>query len=172
MMRDYTPDQLIDKLNKSDPFLKKLYTRGSCYQFALLLKSFYPEGEIYIRTDKKHTGLMINNVLYDISGRIGNVEDFALIKPEETIKCERWSSDRNLIVIEKKHFKMIEKKLNKFNHLSCFLYSTGQLLGLGLIYFSYEYLKDLSNPEFKWFVIVLISISILWMQQLKKSIMN
>lgn len=161
------PLQFIERLNKSDPHINKLYSRGSCYQFSLLLQMFYPEGVIYIRKDKKHTALMIDGNLYDVSGRIESLEKFTPIKLKETAKCELWSSERNLIMIEKKLFKQVEKNIRVCQWIIYVSYTFGQLVSLVGIYLVFNYLSDINKPEFKWFAIGLIIVAIIWMQQLK-----
>lgn len=166
------PLQLIERLNRSDPHINRLYSRGSCYQFSLLLQTFYPEGSIYIRKDKKHTALMIKEELYDVSGKIVQLDDFTPITPKEIAKCEFWSSERNLIMLEKKLFKKIESKLNEAKHVIYVAYTIGQLAALLLIFFAITYLNFPNKPEFKWFVVSLIALTVVWMHQLKKQQLN
>lgn len=168
MNNRYEPLQFIEILNRSDPHINKLYSRGSCYQFSLLLQTFYPDSTIYIRKDKKHTALMIAGQLYDVSGRVEAIDHFTPIIAKETVKCEGWSSNRNLIMIEKKVFKQIEQKINVCQRIIYVSYTIGQLASILGIYLVFNYLTVASKPEFKWFVMGLMIVSIIWMQQLKK----
>lgn len=47
-----------------------VYTRGSCYQFYLILKQVYPQSTPWYSADHDHVITCINGVLYDITGAL------------------------------------------------------------------------------------------------------
>ena len=59
---------LIEIIRESFPKAIEVYTKGSCVQFALILNTIYPSGEIYYNMD--HAVFRLNNHFYHILGEI------------------------------------------------------------------------------------------------------
>lgn len=67
---------------------KEDYLNGGCYVFAKEVQKAYG-GEIYINRVEEHCGIMYENSLYDIVGKIKNKEDYHKIKDWEIEMCEK-----------------------------------------------------------------------------------
>ncbi len=61
-------DSFIQTLRDSFRGSITVYTRGSCYQFYLVLKQIYPQAVAWYSEDHDHIVTCINWVLYDING--------------------------------------------------------------------------------------------------------
>lgn len=48
---------------------KKTFMNGYCYEYYKILKFFYPKAILVIQNDKMHTACLINNDIYDASGK-------------------------------------------------------------------------------------------------------
>jgi short subunit dehydrogenase-like uncharacterized protein len=59
---------LIEIIRDSFPNSIEVYTKGSCVQFALILNTVYPKGEIYYNVD--HAVFELDNHYFDITGEI------------------------------------------------------------------------------------------------------
>lgn len=57
---------LISIIRESHSEIEKIYTKGSCLNFFLILHSIYPESEPYYNVD--HVITKIDNKFYDITG--------------------------------------------------------------------------------------------------------
>lgn len=60
----------IQTVRNSFPGSTTVYTRGSCYQFYLILKQIYPQAVAWYSEDHDHIITCINGVLYDITGAV------------------------------------------------------------------------------------------------------
>lgn len=60
--------KLIEVIRESFPASITVYTRGSCYQFYLILKEVFPEAKCYY--DSNHVITKIGNNFYDITGEV------------------------------------------------------------------------------------------------------
>jgi len=63
---------LIQIIRESFSNAEKVYTSGSCVQFALILNTIYPSGTIYYNID--HACFKLDDHYYDITGEI-SVDD-------------------------------------------------------------------------------------------------
>jgi hypothetical protein len=61
---------LIRVIRESFPQSVEVYTQGSCFRFALILKTVYPEGEIY--NDEDHATFFYLGKHFDIRGEVKN----------------------------------------------------------------------------------------------------
>ena len=61
-------DKLIFLMRSSFGGAAKVYTRGSCVKFAMILNFVYPNGEIYYNGD--HAIFKLNDKFYDITGEV------------------------------------------------------------------------------------------------------
>lgn len=57
---------LISVIRDSHPTMVEIFTKGSCLNFHLILRSVYPEAEPYY--DQNHIITKIDNYYYDITG--------------------------------------------------------------------------------------------------------
>lgn len=81
---------IISKIRESHSLIPFIFTKGSCYNFYLILKSIYPEAECYYNQAEGHVITKINDKFYDITGEV-NRESAKLLediftKPERIIK--------------------------------------------------------------------------------------
>lgn len=112
---ELTPLEFTRKLRETDSYVSTLYTRGGCFKFALFLQMLYPTGILYIRKDHKHIVVLIENQLIDINGNVSDIENFTPLTEEDikVYKCNKWSSDRNLILKDKKKKKRKTVSIDK-----------------------------------------------------------
>ena len=45
-----------------------MFLNNYCLEYFLILKEFYPNGKIVIEKNKDHCAILINDVVYDVSG--------------------------------------------------------------------------------------------------------
>lgn len=45
-----------------------MFLNDYCLEYFLILKEFYPNGKMVIEKNKDHCAILINNVVYDVSG--------------------------------------------------------------------------------------------------------
>lgn len=86
-----------------DYFLKEnsalnYFLNGGCYDFVRIMLNFYTEAKIVINETNDHTAIMIDENIYDASGRI--IGDFRLATKEDIIYMEEGFG-----IPEKKYFK-------------------------------------------------------------------
>lgn len=73
---------LIKVIRESFPNAVEVYTKGSCVRFALILKTIYPDGDIYWNED--HAIFKLDNHFYDITGEVAsdghtNLEEWGIL---------------------------------------------------------------------------------------------
>jgi hypothetical protein len=82
--------RFIDALRNSDRYIEIIYMNGSCYQFHLLLKTFFPESEAFLSKEKNHIITKYNNKYYDITGEVyGN--EYTKMTEIELKMASNWS---------------------------------------------------------------------------------
>lgn len=59
---------LIELIRNSFPNSVEIYTKGSCVQFAIILNTIYPQGEIYYNMD--HAVFELDDHYFDITGEV------------------------------------------------------------------------------------------------------
>jgi hypothetical protein len=74
--------KFIETVRESFEGASKVYTRGSCYQFYLILKRVFPEAEAYY--DLSHVITKIGDEYYDING---------IAKIENHVHFSEWGPD-------------------------------------------------------------------------------
>ena len=47
---------------------KTTFTNGYCYEYSLILQRFYYNGIIVMQNNKMHSAIMIDGVIYDVTG--------------------------------------------------------------------------------------------------------
>lgn len=106
-------EKVIEEIRNSSHFTKFIYTNGDCYKFAKLLKSFYPDGEIYVmsRIDNDeekyhHAVFKFSNIYYDINGQVKDFSQYQLTKVDDKLlassSISEWSTTRNGYEIQRK----------------------------------------------------------------------
>ena len=58
----------ITILRESDRYIETIYLNGGCYQFHLILKTFFSDCVAYINKDKDHVITLYKGNYYDITG--------------------------------------------------------------------------------------------------------
>jgi hypothetical protein len=59
--------RFINAIRQTDRYISDIYLNGACYQFHLLLKTFFPECEPYISKEKDHVITKYAGRYYDIT---------------------------------------------------------------------------------------------------------
>lgn len=82
---------LIKVIRDSFPNAVEVYTKGSCFQFALILSTVFRDGEIYYNED--HAIFENQGYFYDITGEVSgegymNVKDYPPYKINEFFKLK------------------------------------------------------------------------------------
>jgi hypothetical protein len=84
---------LITTLRRTDPYVRTIFSEGSCYKFFLFLKAHYPDAIPVINAKEDHIGSLINGEVYDIDG----VADwsFRAMDDRDISIAEKWSFSGN-----------------------------------------------------------------------------
>ena len=89
--------QFINALRKTDKYIEMIYLNGACYQFHLLLKTFFPKSKPYISKEKDHVITKYNGKYYDITGEIlGNW--YTPMTEIEIDMASRWNFHRTKVI--------------------------------------------------------------------------
>lgn len=89
---------LIRVIRESFPQSVEVYTQGSCFRFALILKTVYPEGDIYWNED--HATFFLGGHFYDITGEIApenrgeKIENWGILHIEKILKLRYGESQK------------------------------------------------------------------------------
>jgi len=84
-----SPDALISALNKTDYYIKLIFTRGACYKFYEFLKELFPNAEPYLRkSDKNHVVTKIDEKYYDITGEVTG--EYLPLSEADIKECKTW----------------------------------------------------------------------------------
>jgi hypothetical protein len=88
---------LIDSIRETDKYISDIYLNGACYQFHLLLKTFFPECEPYISKEKDHVITKYAGRYYDITGEVsGNW--YTPMTESEIDMASGWSFHRTKVI--------------------------------------------------------------------------
>jgi hypothetical protein len=89
--------QFINAIRKTDKYIEMIYMNGACYQFFLLLKTYFPECEPYITNEKNHVITKYNGKYYDITGQVsGNW--YTPMTDSEIDMASAWSFHRTKVI--------------------------------------------------------------------------
>jgi hypothetical protein len=75
-----------------------VYTQGSCFRFALILKTVYPDGDIHWNQD--HATFCLDGHFYDITGDVApegrgeKIEDWGIREIEKVLKLRYGESEK------------------------------------------------------------------------------
>ena len=87
----------INALRQTDRYIEMIYMNGACYQFHLLLKTFFPESEAFISKEKDHVITKYNRRYYDITGEVsGNW--YTPITESEIDRASAWSFYKTKVI--------------------------------------------------------------------------
>lgn len=80
------PIDLISAIRSSFPAALEVYTRGSCYQFYIILKTAFPQADAYYNSD--HVITRIGGRFYDITGEVERTNHLRMSEhyPESKVK--------------------------------------------------------------------------------------
>lgn len=93
-----TPEDLIEALRETDPYIETIFMEGGCYRFHLMLKRFWPYARPVITFDEGHVGTMIDGKVYDITGI--SVEPFRDMTESEKRAAAQWNfADQQMLKI-------------------------------------------------------------------------
>ena len=92
-MSKLNPIDIINVMRNSDSYIEDIYLNGGCYQFYKILKTIFPGAQPYINERKDHIATLIDNNLYDITGKVEGV--FSELTKNEETNCEKWSFAEN-----------------------------------------------------------------------------
>jgi hypothetical protein len=83
----------ITAIRESDPYIETIYTKGSCYQFHLLLRKFWPNAKPVTNQSADHVGSLIDGEIYDISGIV--IWSWRAMDDDDIAEAEGWSFAKN-----------------------------------------------------------------------------
>lgn len=85
--------EIIGPLRDSDPYIKTIYTQGSCYKFHLFLKSIFKDAVPVTNNEGDHVASLIDGVAYDILGVID--WEYRQLTEIELNDAKGWSFAKN-----------------------------------------------------------------------------
>ncbi len=89
--------RFINAIRQTDQYIEMIYMNGACYQFHLLLKTFFPECEPYISKEKDHVITKYAGRYYDITGEVsGNW--YTPMTESEIDMASGWSFHRTKVI--------------------------------------------------------------------------
>ena len=89
--------RFINVLRQTDKYIEMIYMNGACYQFYLLLKTFFPESKPYISKEKDHVITKYAGKYYDITGEVsGNC--YTPMTESEIVMASGWSFNRTKVI--------------------------------------------------------------------------
>lgn len=87
----------INTLRQTDRYIEMIYMNCACYQFHLLLKTFFPKSKPYISKEKNHVITKYAGKYYDITGEVsGNW--YTPMKKNEIDMASGWSFHRTKVI--------------------------------------------------------------------------
>lgn len=89
--------QFINALRKTDRYIEMIFMNGGCYQFHLLLKTFYPESKTYISKEKDHVITKYMSKYYDITGEVSE-NGYTQITESESEMVSAWSFHQTKVI--------------------------------------------------------------------------
>jgi hypothetical protein len=89
--------RFINALRQTDRYIEMIYMNGACYQFHLLLKTFFPESKPYINKEKDHVITKYAGKYYDITGEASGNWYTPMTESEIEIASE-WSFHRTKVI--------------------------------------------------------------------------
>lgn len=89
--------RFINSLRQTDRYIEMIYMNGACYQFHLLLKTFFPESKPYISKEKDHVITKYAGKYYDITGEVSGNWHTPMTESEIDM-ASRWSFHRTMVI--------------------------------------------------------------------------
>jgi len=89
--------RFINALRQTDRYIEMIYVNGACYQFHLLLKTFFPESEAFINKEKDHVITRHCGIYYDITGEVSG-NGYTPINESEIDMASAWSFHRTKMI--------------------------------------------------------------------------
>lgn len=110
---DFTTDLTKDLFSEQfEMGYKDIYQIGGCYEFAKVLKAYYPEGEFYYSVNKGHCAFFYQGIFYDSMGKITD---------EETLKTFKIMSEQDHNIASEFEKKLKFELYLRFNALAPFI---------------------------------------------------
>ena len=91
----------ITTLGKSDRYIETIYLNGGCYQFHLIIKTFFSDCVAYINKDKDHVITLYKGNYYDITGIVDGADYYPLMSRDDINIVSNWSFYRNKAIMIK-----------------------------------------------------------------------
>lgn len=88
---------LINSIRETDRYIEMIYMNGACYQFHLLLKTFFPESSPYISKEKDHVITKYAGRYYDITGEVSG-NGYTPMTESEIDMASGWSFHRTKVI--------------------------------------------------------------------------
>ena len=89
--------QFISAIRKTDKYIEMIYMNGACYQFHLLLKTFFPESKPYISKNKDHVITKYDGSFYDITGEV-SANRYTPMNDNEINIASKWSFYKTKVI--------------------------------------------------------------------------
>lgn len=89
--------RFINTIRQTDKYIEMIYMNGACYQFHLLLKTFFHESKPYISKEKDHVITRYSGKYYDITGEVsGNW--YTPMTESEIDMASAWSFHKTKVI--------------------------------------------------------------------------
>ncbi len=71
-------ERFLELLRDTHPSFRTIYTQGGCYHLHLILRSIWPQAELWYAHCPGHVWTRIDGVFFDINGGRVSVPDYAM----------------------------------------------------------------------------------------------
>ena len=89
--------KFIKAIRQTDKYIEMIYMNGACYQFHLLLKTYYQDCIPFISTEKNHVITKYQNKFYDITGEVSG-KDYTQMTDSEIDVARKWTFYKTKVI--------------------------------------------------------------------------
>jgi hypothetical protein len=89
--------KFINAIRKSDKYIEMIYMNGGCYQFHLLLKTFFPDCTPFINADKNHVITKHEGKFFDITGEVSG-DNYSKMTESDIDIAKEWSFHKTKVI--------------------------------------------------------------------------
>ena len=89
--------QFINAIRQTDKYIEMIYMNGACYQFHILLRTFFPASEPHINKEKNHVITKYTGKYYDITGEVSGKNYTAMTKSDIEM-AKKWSFYKTKVI--------------------------------------------------------------------------
>lgn len=73
----------FDIFNEREVNAYYYFLHGGCYELYKVVKHYFPTAQCMIRNDYKHCAVLYNNEIFDVTGKIEEIDQYKLATPED-----------------------------------------------------------------------------------------